>query len=153
MPGLLERDPARRLGCGPRGADDIKSHPFFRPIDWGKLYNRRIEAPFKPALQNEFDTRFFATEFTRELPMDSFVDSTIPDFMQREFEGFSYVATNEFAPSPADHGSSDGSFPGHPARHRRRLLARDSGNNTSSSTSPHAASPLVSGAAPARKED
>ena len=35
MTGLLQRDPARRLGAG--GADEIKRHPFFsRHIDWQK---------------------------------------------------------------------------------------------------------------------
>nr|AML76314.1 putative LOV domain-containing protein [Athyrium filix-femina] len=31
--GLLQRDPARRLGAS-RGASDVKKHPFFQGIDW-----------------------------------------------------------------------------------------------------------------------
>ncbi|KAL0191981.1 hypothetical protein M9458_010277, partial [Cirrhinus mrigala] len=27
---LLVKDPHKRLGSGPRGAEDIKSHPFFK---------------------------------------------------------------------------------------------------------------------------
>lgn len=27
---LLVKDPHRRLGSGPRGAEDIKAHPFFK---------------------------------------------------------------------------------------------------------------------------
>jgi serine/threonine protein kinase len=27
---LLERNPTKRLGCGPNGAEDIKTHKFFK---------------------------------------------------------------------------------------------------------------------------
>jgi serine/threonine protein kinase len=31
---LLNRNPSRRLGAGPEGAEEIKRHPFFADIDW-----------------------------------------------------------------------------------------------------------------------
>lgn len=31
---LLNRNPSRRLGAGPEGADEIKRHPFFKDLDW-----------------------------------------------------------------------------------------------------------------------
>lgn len=31
---LLERNPSKRLGGGPRGVDELKSHPFFASINW-----------------------------------------------------------------------------------------------------------------------
>jgi serine/threonine protein kinase len=31
---LLERNPSVRIGSGPRGAEEIKDHPFFAEIDW-----------------------------------------------------------------------------------------------------------------------
>jgi serum/glucocorticoid-regulated kinase 2 len=47
MTGLLQRDPAQRLGAG--GAGDIRRHPFFaKYIDWNKLVARKIQPPFKP---------------------------------------------------------------------------------------------------------
>jgi len=30
----LNRNPSKRLGAGPDGAEEIKKHPFFRDIDW-----------------------------------------------------------------------------------------------------------------------
>jgi serine/threonine protein kinase len=36
---LLNRNPKKRLGTY-GGADEIKKHPFFKTIDWKKLYNR-----------------------------------------------------------------------------------------------------------------
>ena len=47
--GLLNRDPAHRLGVN--GAADIKNHPFFaRHIDWKRLIAKKIQPPFKPAV-------------------------------------------------------------------------------------------------------
>lgn len=46
---LLDRDPAKRLGV--RGAQDIRGHPFFaRHIDFKKLWQKKIQPPFKPAV-------------------------------------------------------------------------------------------------------
>ena len=35
---LLNRDPTKRLGSQ-RGANDVKSHPFFRDIKWPLIRN------------------------------------------------------------------------------------------------------------------
>ena len=46
---FLTKNPARRLGCQPGiGERQIKSHPFFRKIDWIGLENKEIPAPFRP---------------------------------------------------------------------------------------------------------
>jgi len=43
---LFEVDPKLRLGV--RGADEIKSHPYFDPINWNQLIAGEIEPPFVP---------------------------------------------------------------------------------------------------------
>jgi len=48
VPQLLDRDPKTRLGSGPTDAAEIRSHPFFKDIDWVKLYNKELPPPFKP---------------------------------------------------------------------------------------------------------
>jgi serine/threonine protein kinase len=46
---LLNRDPAKRLGV--RGAQDIRNHPFFaRHIDFKRLWQKKIQPPFKPSV-------------------------------------------------------------------------------------------------------
>jgi hypothetical protein len=35
--GLLQKDPRRRLGCGPDGVLEVMSHPFFAGVDWAAM--------------------------------------------------------------------------------------------------------------------
>lgn len=86
---LLNRDPSKRLGVN--GAQEIKNHPFFsKHIDFKKLWAKKIQPPFKPAVvslpesQNDranfkasaIDTSNFDEEFTSEVPQDSVVDDS-----------------------------------------------------------------------------
>lgn len=45
---LLARDPAKRLGSRGTGVEEVKAHPFFAGLDWGKLERKEMEPPFKP---------------------------------------------------------------------------------------------------------
>jgi serine/threonine protein kinase len=72
--GLLDRDPAYRLGCRPgAGVDDIRRHPFFAAIDWRALERRAVKPPFKPRVRSPTDIQNFDREFTREMPDHSFL--------------------------------------------------------------------------------
>jgi len=50
---LLNRNPKKRLGTF-GGASEIKKHPFFKNIEWTKLYNRVYKAP-EPYLKKRFE--------------------------------------------------------------------------------------------------
>jgi serine/threonine protein kinase len=85
--GLLEINPSKRLGA--KGAEEVKSHPFFRTIDWDALINKCVTPPFLPNINDELDLSFFDKEFTEE---------NISDLSQNdinnninEYEGFTYV--------------------------------------------------------------
>ncbi|KRT80903.1 protein kinase, partial [Oryctes borbonicus] len=39
---LLAYDASERLGCGARGTEDIKTHPFFNSVSWEQLVNKYI---------------------------------------------------------------------------------------------------------------
>lgn len=91
LTGLLTRDPNLRLGN--RGTDEIRHHPFFRSIDWTKLMRKQLQAPFKPSVENMYDTTNFDDEFTSEQPVESVAaeeDSQISKTMQEQFKGFTY---------------------------------------------------------------
>ena len=47
---LLERDPAKRLGGGPRDALDVKEHPYFQGIDWQALLRKEVDINYRPQL-------------------------------------------------------------------------------------------------------
>lgn len=48
----MTKNPAKRLGCVvTQGCEEaIKTHPFFREIDWVLLEQRKVKPPFKPRI-------------------------------------------------------------------------------------------------------
>lgn len=48
---LLVKDPRKRLGGGEGDATELKKHPFFKELDWTKLGQKQIPAPFKPIIK------------------------------------------------------------------------------------------------------
>jgi serine/threonine protein kinase len=47
---LLNRNPLKRLGAGPRDSEDIKSHIFFKDVDWKMVIERALPVP-KPKIR------------------------------------------------------------------------------------------------------
>jgi len=46
----LSKNPQRRLGAGPKDAEEIKKHNFFKGVDWEEVFNRRLKPP-KPEIR------------------------------------------------------------------------------------------------------
>ncbi|TEB25035.1 AGC/Akt protein kinase [Coprinellus micaceus] len=95
MTGLLQRDPAKRLGAN--GGEEIKRHPFFaKYVDWNLLLAKKIQPPFKPSVESVLDVANFDTDFTNEEAQDSVVnDSALSETVQNQFRGFTYNPANE----------------------------------------------------------
>jgi protein kinase A len=51
----MEGDPSKRYGNLHHGAGDVFAHVWFREVDWDKLRNREITAPYLPKIQGDGD--------------------------------------------------------------------------------------------------
>ncbi|KAG1768878.1 kinase-like domain-containing protein [Suillus placidus] len=108
MIGLLQRDPARRLGAN--GGEEIKRHPFFaKYVDWNRLLHKKIQPPFKPSVESVLDVANFDPDFTNEDPQDSVVeDSALSSTVQEQFKGFTYNPANEHLSESVNYGHAMG---------------------------------------------
>eukprot|EP00339_Tiarina_fusa_P014069 CAMPEP_0117008260 /NCGR_PEP_ID=MMETSP0472-20121206/7836_1 /TAXON_ID=693140 ORGANISM="Tiarina fusus, Strain LIS" /NCGR_SAMPLE_ID=MMETSP0472 /ASSEMBLY_ACC=CAM_ASM_000603 /LENGTH=414 /DNA_ID=CAMNT_0004710243 /DNA_START=82 /DNA_END=1326 /DNA_ORIENTATION=- len=95
--GLLRQDPEKRLGC--RCASEVKKHPFFKGINWEKLYDKLVPPPFLPEVENGLeDTSYFEKKYLKLNPGDSSEDENCPAHVDH-FLGFSYVRiSGEYMP-------------------------------------------------------
>lgn len=60
---LLTKKAALRLGSQ-RDSDEVRAHPFFRPVDFPALLEGRLERPFVPSSASEVDVRHFEQKHT-----------------------------------------------------------------------------------------
>lgn len=78
--GLCTVNPSQRLGNiskgGASGTACVKSHPFFKKIDWDALYHRKIKGPIIPKVKHPADASNFdnydppsdsKSEYTKDL--------------------------------------------------------------------------------------
>ncbi|KAI3936253.1 hypothetical protein MKW92_044553 [Papaver armeniacum] len=91
LKALLQKEPERRLGSGPTGADEIKKHKWFKPVNWKKLDAREFKPKFKPDVSGTDCTANF-DQCWLAMPAD---DSPAPTPTSGEhFHGYTYVAPN-----------------------------------------------------------
>ena len=101
---LLIFEPNLRLGSGADGGEKIKSHKFFKDINWQDVWDRKLEPPFVPKLKNEQDLKYFDSSFTDESIGSLLGKNSLKERgFSNEYNGFSYLAPsvgkelNEFA--------------------------------------------------------
>lgn len=107
---LLRKEPSKRLGgSNPKDLKALKTHRFFRKIDWKKLEKREVEPPIQPVITDPELAENFSTDFT-DLQLSPVVSRTSKKFdfdMQESqyadesnpFGGFSFVASNSLLDS------------------------------------------------------
>ncbi|KAF2019637.1 kinase-like protein [Aaosphaeria arxii CBS 175.79] len=101
---LLRKEPKKRLGSNmPKDLQTIKSHRFFRKINWKKLEARELEPPIQPLITDPELAENFASDFT-DLPLSPVATRKgFDEFMaaseQDPFGGFSFVASQSLLES------------------------------------------------------
>ena len=85
-------EPNKRLGKN--GSEEIKSHPFFKGVDWDNIRNT-MKPPFIPDLKNDFDTKYF--EICEEEKDQPFYPPKkgLKKRKDAEWLGFTYKGGNE----------------------------------------------------------
>jgi protein kinase A len=56
---LLTSDLTKRYGNLRGGATDIKNHSWFEGVNWDQVYNRMVDAPYRPTVSGEGDASNF----------------------------------------------------------------------------------------------
>lgn len=88
--GLLNRDVSLRYGSGDDGFKKLKNHPFFKGLNWKKLVNLEIDAPFQPTVTNFEDVSNFDEEYINQQPVES-PAGLLTGSQEQLFKGFSWV--------------------------------------------------------------
>ncbi|KAF3437139.1 hypothetical protein FNV43_RR19892 [Rhamnella rubrinervis] len=96
LKGLLQKEPSRRLGSGASGGDEIKSHKWFRSINWKKLEGRELLPKFKPDVSGKDCTDNFDKCWTAMPPDDSPAPTPTSG---GHFQGYTYEAPNPWLSS------------------------------------------------------
>ena len=87
---LLQRDVTQRLGWK-HDVDDIKKHEWFDDVDWIKIFDKDIEPPYKPEIDqdnDEADLTNVADKFRDEKACDNYVEEKPKLNEQELFRGF-----------------------------------------------------------------
>jgi protein kinase A len=84
---LLVVDPAQRIGSLANGINEIYTHSWFTGINFGKLRQKRVDAPWLPQVKNELDATHFESWDHLE---DKSTSNALPisEEEQRIFESF-----------------------------------------------------------------
>ena len=100
LSSLFIKDPELRLGSGPNGSQNIKSHPWFREIDWDALIRRQLSTPFVPNLASPINN--FEREFTVQPAVDS-AGKEAKIASSPTYTGFSFKENNTLDDMILDH--------------------------------------------------
>ncbi|KAL9921403.1 chromosomal serine/threonine-protein kinase JIL-1-like [Glossina fuscipes fuscipes] len=103
---MLKKDPKKRLNGNKKCVRDIKSHPFFRGINWSDLQNKRLKPSIQPQLNSEEDAQNFCEEFTQQAIIPDSQDLVPFNTKQRLFRDYSYIAPQYLHQTECDTGPS-----------------------------------------------
>ena len=80
-------NPSERLGNLAGGSQEVKSHLWFKDVDWDALYHRRFKGPIIPFLRGAADASNF-DEYDDEPDRKSFYTKQMEDTYEDVFRNF-----------------------------------------------------------------
>lgn len=89
LSGLLQKRPENRLGCGTKGIEEIKEHPFFECIDWGLLEAGYIDPPFVP---NKFDVNAASLKDIGDFDRAKYRHVKLDDRFKEKIKNFEFIS-------------------------------------------------------------
>ena len=88
---LLQKEASKRLGSGSSGSEEIRSHKWFKSVNWKKLEGREIRPSFVPEVAGKQCVANFEDRWTSMPVLDSPASS--PKFDDNPFKGFTFIGT------------------------------------------------------------
>ncbi|GJP41225.1 hypothetical protein CLOM_g895 [Closterium sp. NIES-68] len=93
--GLLQKDPAKRLGSGPRGVEEIRAHKWFKGVHWQRLEARQVQPLFLPAVTGgKRCTANFDTVWTQMPVHDSPAGTPTMGGADAFFRNYTFIASH-----------------------------------------------------------
>lgn len=86
--GLLSKNPLKRLGAGPRDAEEIKEHDFFKDLNWDEVHKRRLQPP-KPEIREIKPVEIPYTQIFNDLKLGGIGD-------ENKLPGWSFVTPSTY---------------------------------------------------------
>jgi len=83
---LLDKNKLTRLGS--KGAESVRSHPWFQNIKWNKLLSKDHRAPFVPVLKAEDDVQWLTLDYTENEVVSPDVERSYGSC--KTYKGFTY---------------------------------------------------------------
>ena len=68
---LLVHDRTKRIGNLRNGAEDVKTHKWFKELDWEDVFNKKLKPPFVPKVKSEGDTSNFEDYSDEDLEIEA----------------------------------------------------------------------------------
>lgn len=89
--GLLRVDETIRLGSSDAGAKDIMETAFFSSINFDKLFQRELPAPYQPEVVDELDTKYVPKAYLDAEAKDSFSEPARKGENNPNFDAFTFA--------------------------------------------------------------